>query len=446
MLTIIGFLAISLNISGQYLKCRNLPIAFYSECSQAFKVIEGDSIFSLASGESIWRGRRLVYADDLNFQKVVNDYQVVNHSKGDYFVVNGCGKVYQIRNDSLVRIDHSFEHKNQFLANLFVYNDTIYMINGYGFFESTNISTYYDSRTKGWFLKTYIGKVPPTRSGAVMVRADDQAHFMGGGSSSATGFKLIDEVWNLDLSNWKWSYVSEKPLTSFNLSVDSQISGQGGRFFRDGSNLLEIDIKNNLFRLYHSDRFMKWWKIVESKGRWLCISMDHDATSYQIRVAKPDTFLEGLKCSTHILYPIREKEKWLEYLVAIFAAIVLMMLAYFAYHKWGRQGELQRVVPDKSILLQLSNLDKNILLVFFDAGDQGIEISDLNRFFEFGNPNFDAMKKRREMKIKELKIVLSQYYQLEINEVFMENRLESDRRMKKLYLNPAVKREDLGIS
>jgi hypothetical protein len=48
--------------------------------------------------------------------------------------------------------------------------------------------------------------------------------------------------------------------------------------------------------------------------------------------------------------------------------------------------------------------------------------------------------------MRELKKKLSLITGISADEVFLEKRLESDRRIKKLYLNPEIKRENEGIS
>jgi hypothetical protein len=83
---------------------------------------------------------------------------------------------------------------------------------------------------------------------------------------------------------------------------------------------------------------------------------------------------------------------------------------------------------------------------FFEIGEQGFETTELNHFFDYGSPNFDTLKKRRDLKMREMRKRLSAITGITAEEVFLEKRLESDRRVKKLYLNPGIKRENAGIS
>jgi hypothetical protein len=55
----------------------------------------------------------------------LQEYKFFNIGKKTYLVHEGCGPVLEYRNDSIVRIDNSFLHRNQFGAARFVYNNEI---------------------------------------------------------------------------------------------------------------------------------------------------------------------------------------------------------------------------------------------------------------------------------------------------------------------------------
>ena len=60
------------------------------------------------------------YLDNLKF------YIPFIANNKNYLVYNGCGSVLEWRNDSIVRIDKSFLHKNQYGAVTFVYKNKIF--------------------------------------------------------------------------------------------------------------------------------------------------------------------------------------------------------------------------------------------------------------------------------------------------------------------------------
>ncbi len=92
-----------------------------------------------------------------------------------------------------------------------------------------------------------------------------------------------------------------------------------------------------------------------------------------------------------------------------------------------------------------SDRELAILEIFWAADSTGIEVSELNVLFNYGDPNFDTLKKRRELKLKDLRKKLAQLMGISESEVYVEQRLNSDRRVKKMALHPDIKRETLGI-
>jgi hypothetical protein len=69
----------------------------------------------------------------------LQEYKFFNIGNKTYLVHEGCGPVLEYRNDSIVRIDNSFLHMNQFNASRFIFNNEIYFFGGYGLFTSKNI-------------------------------------------------------------------------------------------------------------------------------------------------------------------------------------------------------------------------------------------------------------------------------------------------------------------
>lgn len=70
----------------------------------------------------------------------IKDYTYhFNINKQTYLVHVGSGPVLEYRNDSIVRIDNSFLHKNQYDASPFIYKEQICLFGGYGMFTDKNI-------------------------------------------------------------------------------------------------------------------------------------------------------------------------------------------------------------------------------------------------------------------------------------------------------------------
>ena len=146
---ILFFFGVSSKGEAQTLTFKRTPIVFFSPSKNLFQVINNDTLYSSKGSGDVWHLSTIHYQKEIDYTTLRADFVPISTSKGDYFVVAGCGMVYELKGDSIVRIDHSFRHKNQFAGLFWTQNDTIFITGGYGFFESTNITTYFDWDTHG---------------------------------------------------------------------------------------------------------------------------------------------------------------------------------------------------------------------------------------------------------------------------------------------------------
>lgn len=88
--------------------------------------------------------------------------------------------------------------------------------------------------------------------------------------------------------------------------------------------------------------------------------------------------------------------------------------------------------------LVLTEAERDLLSLFSAHQEKGIEIHQINDLLNFGDPSIDTLKKRREQLLKEFKYKLSKHFNIELNEVFLEERMSTDKRMKIMFLNPLI--------
>ncbi|MFM8347262.1 MAG: hypothetical protein ACKOAR_04375, partial [Bacteroidota bacterium] len=78
------------------------------------------------------------------------------------FTTPGSGMVYQVQHDSIVRIDHSYDHRVQKGAIEFLRHDTIWRHGGYGAWSARTIITFFDKANGEWsVLRPVTGDQPP---------------------------------------------------------------------------------------------------------------------------------------------------------------------------------------------------------------------------------------------------------------------------------------------
>jgi hypothetical protein len=441
---ILFFFGAILRSEAQTLTFKKTPIVFFSPSKNLFQVINNDTLFSSKGLGDPWKMSIIRYQQAMDYNTLRADFIPISTSKGDFFVVSGCGMVYELKEDSIVRIDHSFRHKNQHSGMIWTQNDTIFMTGGYGFFESTNITTYFDWDTHGWYLRRCRGVVPPDFSGGFSFKVKDEKYFFKGKSEGSNGDHELNDVRVLNTKTWEWRNLGSVSVTWNPLNEHVlKFWKNDGRLARLGNKILEVGGDLNQVTVFSSDKFTSLFELVEHGEQLLLSRGKHDEGSFLVELVKRKDYL-GAPLVREQFVPV-PTPNWILIMVVLIM-MTLVLLAWFLWSYKGREkGEEPEPIQVKEVET-LTELEKQMMVYFFELGEMGFESSDLNRFFDHGDPNFDTLKKRKDIKMRELKRKLSSITGIAAEEVFLEKRLESDRRFKMLYLNPDIKRENEGIS
>lgn len=173
LLILIGFLPIDssaqkLEFNGDFLLFRE------AKTKQPVLIIDDSLIYK---GNDM---KRIAFKHT-EYPAKLEEYKFFNIGKKTYLVHEGCGPVLEYRNDSIVRIDNSFLHRNQFGATRFVYNNEIYFYGGYGLFTFKNILTKYDFQTREWIeVRTFSKTSMDTRESAFSFVKNSELYVFGG--------------------------------------------------------------------------------------------------------------------------------------------------------------------------------------------------------------------------------------------------------------------------
>ena len=103
------------------------------------------------------------------------------------FLNRGSGLLYEYRNDSIIRIDKSYDDKSRYHSLNLVYNNNLYRFGGYGYFENTNLLISYDHlESNQWDIVKYKGhqKVIPFCNVGFHFMVKNKLHIIGFESST----------------------------------------------------------------------------------------------------------------------------------------------------------------------------------------------------------------------------------------------------------------------
>ena len=151
-----------------------------------------------------------------------------------YFVNDGGGLVYALENDTLKRIDQSFDHKMQIGSTIFSYKSKIYKFGGYVFWAARNFFTYYDMSQNEWEVVAPINStsIPHGMMKNTHFLHNDEIYFFDGGTINPYNrFENLhnEEVWKFNLKKNEWKYLGKDQFLHKNpnaLNFSSHIRNQ----------------------------------------------------------------------------------------------------------------------------------------------------------------------------------------------------------------------------
>ena len=147
----------------------------------------------------------------------------------DFKVVSiGGGSVFKSINDTLVKIDNSFNHRMTHQSAVFIQNDTIFKFGGYGYWSNRNFMTFYDKKTKEWeYYNTNTILSPPPVASIKHSLIDNEFYFLQGDKSITAAKPSRNpnkEIWKFSFIDRKWTNfgLSKLPLYESSVKIDDK--------------------------------------------------------------------------------------------------------------------------------------------------------------------------------------------------------------------------------
>ena len=144
-LSIVLLLVISFEVHAQNPQITVSKFAFslLNKKDNSFIVIDDSAYYwSIKVSDKVWKKNNYVFkSNELSFGDFLSYYRPVSLNNGRIlFCHHGVGTVYELRNDTILRIDRSFNHRNQYNSAIFGYENNLYAFGGYGLFLTKNFS------------------------------------------------------------------------------------------------------------------------------------------------------------------------------------------------------------------------------------------------------------------------------------------------------------------
>ena len=453
-LVVVFLFGINLQAQTNTLQLKNAEIQIGIDYkSKNYIVFDGlDTFYKKPFQSNEWE--KVTYKQ--NQLPITNDFPYnFFHIKGkNYLVSKGCGEVYEFRNDSIARIDNSFQHKNQFNSCPFVYKDELYYFGGYGLFTFKNILTKFDFKTKEWELVKYndYSKIPEPRQSALSFLKDDSLYIISGYSedyetNQTTGTsRILTDVWKLNLKTMDWNFVgninSQKELLyNFSGLTSYQTKNQ---LIYDNGRLFEFDFENNILKFSEpKDKYM------------LSFNEKYNTENNEIIYALKNSN-ENLNTTKIIIEPFKnyrgekyKTEKLVSNNNSLFISVItaiLLLLASFLYFK-----RRKKITDDNNCITFKNNLfshknkplnnlsldETELLSFFFKNYNYPLQMNEVVDFFsKKDTANYNTLTKKKDTVLNNLKQKLAFVLDISEDDLFIYQKNNEDKRIKEIQLNP----------
>ena len=380
-----------------------------------------------------------------------NSYQF-NIKEKTYLVDAGCGPVVHYQNTKFTRIDKSFLHKNQFDAIPFQKNHKIYLWGGYGLFSYKNILTKFNFKTQEWgdITQNFENEIPPAQSSKTYVKTKDKIYLFGGKTldyKNVVKSKYLSEiVWEFNIKTNTWKETGKHNLEKF---INIKDGDNTFTFQRKNKtiilkgDLLEIDIDKDRIQLFLQRNYKNLAAVVYhektdqisyvyKKSNGQLIGVTEDFVSFRGDLIGEDSFYAPRK----IKY-----ELWGGLLLGI------LLLVWILYKRKRNQHTLfeNKIVYNKTTdtfyfkgkaLKNISDPKKRMLKILMQNQEVFLPLNALNIAIteDPKNDSYGAIKKRREIYLKELGQEFSLLLAIDNNAVFETQKNSTDRRIKEIRL------------
>lgn len=420
----------SIVVSQKVLSC-------HSAANQSYYIFDDSTFYwRYAVQQKRWHKHAFVCSTTMPWLQMKANFVVqAPDAKHIYFIEKGCGIVYQLLGDTIKRIDHSFEHKNQYGAAVFLYNQKVHFFGGYGYFRSKNLLTYFDPGSLEWFerVNRNFAIRPGSREAPQHLINGKKVYIWGGYGRRGYKIEPLQDIWTFDFKRQLWSELGV--LNASYKRMMSKMSSQevvSSVWFTSQEYLLHTDVLKNKIFTYHNPNFLTFKQIYPNsdQSQFLVLKMGSNDQKGLASVLSLQQLTHGQQPNEEYLYKKvsgLQQVSTKDYLwISLSFNLVFFMLLFYIrrVHKtgWFRRRNAVLRSADFSVLEW-----KCLLLI---EKHRSVELSALNDLFDEEDLSYETLKKRRESFIKALRTKIALLTAVDVDEILYETKHAKDKRMK----------------
>ena len=366
----------------------------------------------------------------------------VTHNSKTYLLYPGGGLLYSFIDGAIERIDRSFPHRNQYGGYFFSYKNNLYLIGGYGFWQTKSIITKFNFNNGDWEIINTTGQLPKGLDKGTYFINDDNLYVFDFLSRNTNNQKekTEDNLYVLNLKNFSWKKLG---VVNDIIKPVNQVKGSKRFFNIDGKILISYsespeffmaDLKTNVIQNFRDDALFYKAGGAIVKGNTLVGAIKNPVTGL-ITVESFDLNNVLSNKLDKELYLYRGSKEFFTYIFLSFTFLLFLILILTIYYR--RVG--QTYVLDKDSLsgsgksIGLMKNEYDILKLFSEK--RNISNSLIMDIFQEENKTKDFAVKKKNKTILSLENKLSIIFK---KSFIKKGKSKSDSRQLNYFLNNKI--------
>ena len=330
-----------------------------------------------------------------------------------FYNPEGFHYIYHLKNGQAIRKDHSPYHGHNFRRNLLVYNNDIYLLGGYGFFETNNNLEKFSFKTKEWDFVPTTGEKPPFIRGTYLQKEELIYCFGNKKSGNHMEPDIYDEhIYQLNMARREWTrfeninadFKNIKDPTEVYLNDYVLVIYSGYTNIINKKTFEYIKISNDALNFTYVNIRDK--EIVADENTFTCTYSGAIANQYLKITNNADqiwkTHYKAAK--PMILEPNFVQSNSLYLMVFAICVIVIALIWYFRLHKI--------IIPSKK-----SDALYPFINRFTEIGKNKISLEELDEIFEINHMESESKKSKRHRMLKNIEQKYPGFIQREKDEL-----------------------------
>ncbi len=416
--------------------------AFFDYQEKTFCVLDDSTfIWKYDATKIKWQKKPIELSIDMPFAKFLSEFiPMSDNGTPVYFVHSGCGVVYALNKNKIFRHDHSFYHLNQFGGAYFMDEGEPRIYGGYGLFSYKNFITRYDTIKREWYMIQSYSTPPPSGFKNILQKNKKFYYVFDGFKSINSNYKKNKDLWQFNIYSNKWKNLGEvnPSIMSKQLELsDELIQSQKYTYSCYNNMIFTFDFDKFKFKKYKLKSNVIYRKILKDGDLFLIFKSTSKPTNY-VEIST-DVFIKQLDYEEGDILIKKTTFQSNPILLKSIIIVLILIGSFYFYRIFSKKSKLN--ITGKSYFTDLNDTEKELVKLLINHSVIGLEISFINDLVNQDQPSIDTLKKRRESLLKELRYKLATKFNLSQEDVFIEKRMNADKRMKLLFLNETIRKK-----